>query len=252
MHRVTTRLATAPPDRPKGRVDRIESCVLTVRDQAWAYADRNAAEIDAYWTQRASGQSGLFNGTVYMLADQSLDAGAFIGSMKPIAFKSFYYWRAQGFPDADLFDAFGSALIRSVEGHVLLGRQREGLLNAGLSYLPGGFIDPRDVDAGGAIDIAASALREALEETGLDASDLVRVPGFLLTRCAQQISFGVEFRSPLGSAALAEKMRHFLRRDTDAELSDIDIVRCTADLTALAMPLYADVLLRWLFAEAGA
>lgn len=234
--------------KPEGRVDRIARCVLEADDAPWPYAERHAAGVDAFWSQRPAAQSGLFNGTIYMLTTQSLAADVFSGLLKPIEFKAFYYWRAQGFPEAGIRDAFGSALIRSAEGHVLLGRQRAGNLNAGLSYLPGGFIDPRDVDPSRRVDLAASVMREASEETGLDADDLVMVPGVLLTRYRHQISMGVEFRSPLGSEALAAKVRAFLARDAEAELDGIDIVRSDADIAGLALPPYAEVLLHWLFA----
>lgn len=237
-----------PVESAQDSVERVVRCVLEARDLPWRYAEQHAAEIDTFWSERGAAQSGLFNGTIYMLETQLLAVGEFRALLKPVEFKSFYYWRARGFPEAGIRDSFGSALIRSAEGHVLLGRQRAGNLNAGLSYLPGGFIDPRDVDPTGRIDISASILREATEETGLDATDLAVVPGFLLTRCGHQISIGVEFRSPLDSSALAQKVRAFLGRDADAELSEVDIVRSTADLAGLAVPAYAGVLLRWLFA----
>lgn len=234
---------------PNGSVERIESCRLVARNEPWPYADQNTALIDAYWLRHAAAEPGLFNGTVFMLASEAQAAAAFSAVLTPVSFKSFYYWRAHGSPSADRHDVFGSALIRSSEGAVLLGRQRAGYLNAGLSYLPGGFIDPRDVGPDDRIDIAASIRREVEEETGLDEADLERVPGFVLTRCAHQISIGVEYRSSFGADALAAKIRAHLRRDAQSELADVEIVRSGADLAGLHMPPFAEVLLNRLFCD---
>lgn len=232
-----------------GTVDRIERCTIEVRADPWPYAEAQRAAIDEHWARRSSEQLGYFNGTVYVLVSYALTGRDFAAVMRPVEFKSFFYWRAQGFPESGVRDAFGSALIRSAEGHVLLGRQSAGNLNAGLSYLPGGFVDPRDVDGSGRIDIASSVLREALEETGLEAADLCRVPGFILTRCGPQVSIGVEFRSPLGTDVLRAKIGRHLSQDPDAELSAVEFVTSRAGIGTTAMPLFTTVLLRSLFAE---
>lgn len=230
-----------------GTVDRIERCTIQVRDDPWPYAEAHRAAIDEHWAGRSAEQLSYFNGTVYVLVSYALTGCDFAAVMRPVEFKSFLYWRAQHFPETGVRDAFGSALIRSAEGHVLLGRQSAGNLNAGLNYLPGGFVDPRDVDCSGRIDIAASVLREALEETGLEAADLCRMPGFILTRCDPQVSIGIEFRSPLGADALRAKIGHHLSQDPDAELSAVEFVTSRAGIGTTAMPPFMTVLLRSLF-----
>lgn len=232
-----------------GTVDRIARCTLEARDDPWPYAEARRTAIDAHWARRPPEQQGFFNGTIYMLAAQTLAGGDFAAVMRPVEFKSLLYWRDQGFPEAGIRDAFGSALIRSAEGHVLLGRQREGNLNAGLSYLPGGFIDRRDVDGAGRIDIASSVLREAMEETGLGAPDLDRRPGFILTRCGPQISIGVEFHSPLGSEELRAKIERHLAQDTGGELAGVAFVSARAGIATMAMPPFTTLLLQTLFPE---
>lgn len=230
-----------------GAVDRIARCRLEVRDEPWPFAVMHRAAIDEHWAKRTPEQLGYFNGTVYVLVSQTLAGPDFAAVMRPVEFKNFLYWREQGFPETGVRDAFGSALIRSVEGHVLLGRQSAGNLNAGLSYMPGGFIDPRDVDEAGRIDIAASVLREAMEETGLDAADLGRVPGFILTRCGPQVSIAVEYRSPLGSDDLRAKIDRHLARDSGAELSSVDVVTSRAGIGSMPMPPFTTLLLQEVF-----
>ncbi len=184
-----------------------------------------------------------------MLASHSLGADRFEGQLMPVEFKSFLYWKEHGYPDTSVRDTFGSALIRSAEGHILLGRQRAGNINAGLAYLPGGFIDGRDVAADGSIDIAASVAREVAEETGLGAGDIERMPGFYPHVCRAdgvdrgRVSCAFEIR---GAGSRHSGPTRTGSRTPNSRTSSI--VRDAADLEGLAMPLYAEVLLRELLA----
>lgn len=231
-----------------GSVERVVGCTLRVSDEPWPFARMHAAEIDAHWERRSREGGRFFNGIVYVLSAGTVERGHFHARMRPVEFKCFLYWRDRGFPEAGVCDAFGSAVIRSSEGHVILGRQAPGNLNSGLAYMPGGFIDPRDVGPDGSIDIAANVLREVAEETGLGAADLERVPGFLLTRCGPQVSIGVEWRSRLPSTVLAARIAGHLAADKAAELSAVEIVRTGREIAADGMPPFTAVLLRALFA----
>ncbi|MCH9808736.1 MAG: NUDIX domain-containing protein [Alphaproteobacteria bacterium] len=138
-------------------------------------------------------------------------------------FSSFLFWKDTSYPEAGVRDGFGSAMIRSREGHVLLARQLAGHLNSGLLYLPGGFIDLNDVCGDGRVDIDASIMRELAEETGLGASSFVRRPGYLLTRVGVQVSIAVEFRSELDALELRHLLCSQLRAQGDPELADFVI-----------------------------
>jgi 8-oxo-dGTP pyrophosphatase MutT (NUDIX family) len=130
----------------------------------------------------------------------------------------------------------------------LLGRQRAGNLNAGLVYLPGGFIDPRDRDEEGRVDIRASVLREVEEETGLKAHTLAVSEAFLITRVGQQVSIAVELVGDGDAGQMMTFMREAVADEAAPELDEIVAVRTVADLERLPMPEYAQVLLRHVMA----
>jgi hypothetical protein len=138
---------------------------LTTSAQPWAFAVENQDAIDAHWTARQRQQPNFFNGTVLVLAGYDVTAERCLDArFLWTDFKSFLFWRESGWPDRTVMDAFGSALIFSASGKLLLGQQRDGHLNGGLCYPPSGFIDAADVTAEGAIDIEHSVRREIDEE----------------------------------------------------------------------------------------
>ena len=234
-------------------VRRVGRCVLETGSQPWVFAITNAAAIDVHWQASLAANPAMFNGVIHLVHEFSIGHDAetggetFWASLLRTEFKSYLYWRAQGFPETGVRDGFGSALIRSAESHVVLGRQRQGNINAGLCYLPGGFIDPSDVTSSGLVDIDASIARELEEETGLGPVDMTLQPGYLLTLAGPLISIAREYRSPLSAQALRARILVQIGNDPASELVDAVIVRSPADFADLAMPVYAKVLLPWLF-----
>jgi 8-oxo-dGTP pyrophosphatase MutT (NUDIX family) len=238
-------MASGLPTESDDRSERIARCGLSVEAGGWPFAERRRAEIAAHWQRALTERPKMFDGTVYLLREGTLAGETFKGTFVRADFKSFLYWRETGYPDAGVRDGFGSAVLRSQEGHVLLGRQTSGNVNAGLAYPPGGFIDVRDVHEG-AIDIEASVARELAEETGLEADDLARAPGYLLTRAGPLVSIGIEWRSQLPAEALRARILNHVARQSVPELADIVIVRSGGDIDEDMMPRFTRPLLRLL------
>jgi 8-oxo-dGTP pyrophosphatase MutT (NUDIX family) len=222
---------------------RIARCELTISEDHWPFAEREAARIDAHWEQVRTARPRLFNGKVFLLRDLAVRDGVAAGTFVRAQFKSFVYWRERGYVDASVRDGFGSSVIRSAEGHVLLGLQGEGYLNAGRAYPPGGMIDVRDT-AGGRVDIDASIARELAEETGLGPAGLQREPGYLLTQCGPLVSIAIEWRSALSAEALSAAILAHTWAQPSPELADVVIVRSADAIGDPRLPDYAGVLLR--------
>lgn len=225
------------------RVVRVAACDLRAVDRPWLFAEDNAEAIDFHWDLRLAENPKFFDGRIRLLAEHAVENDTLRGVLLETGFKEFLYWREHGEPDAGVIDAFGSALIRSSDGGIVLGRQRPGNINTGLAYLPGGFIDPNDVAPDGRIDIAASTAREVLEETSLDPESLTSEPGFLLTFHRNQLSIAVQYSSHLAAADLHEKIIAHLKSDPNSELAGVVIVRAKAEIEGLALAPYARVLL---------
>lgn len=227
------------------RVFAVADVDLRLVEGSWAFAAQNACEIERYWQQKRQENTKFFNGVVHVLVGYEVSAEqVFSGRFVRTDFKSFLYWRETGWSDLTAMDAFGSALVLS-EGRVLLGRQRPGNLNGGLSYPPGGFIDVQDIAADGTIDLDGSVLREITEETGLDGGALRRLDGYVVTLAGPVLSIAVPWASTLPEAQLIAEITRHIDADPDGELQSISFA-APGDTSGRAMPDYARVLLEGL------
>ena len=233
-----------------GRVDRVDTCDLRLGTSRWLYANRNSAAIESHWGRRQAENPAFFNGRIHVARDCQITGRHLKTTLIETDFKSFLYWREQGYPEAGALDAFGSAILRSCDGAVLLVRQRPGNVNEGQVYLPGGFIDARDVAADGSVDIAASIARELTEETHLDIKAFDVQPGFLAVRCGALLSIGQVLVSRQGAEQLRAAILANLAADPDPELADIVIIRHPGDLAHHAVPPYARLAVNALFSVA--
>lgn len=227
-----------------GNVSFVSRCDFALDPAAvWPFALEHREAADAHWQKALLSNPAFFNGNIFLMKEINIADGIFTASFVKTEFKSFLYWKECGFPEAGVWDGFGSALLHSAEGHVVLGRQRLGHINSGLTYLPGGFIDQRDVGADYSIDIGASIAREVKEETGLDGHDMELQPGFYVTRLGRQISVAAEYRSRLAADDLRKRLLEHIAADDDPELADVVIVKRPPDERDETFAAYARVLL---------
>lgn len=233
------------------QVLRVCDCRLALGSSTWDFAQERGAEIEEHWARRKAENPAFFNGSILVMRSPRIVDGTFFAELIETDFRAYLFWRETGFPAAGVFDGFGAGLIRSADGYVLLGRQGAGNLNAGLAYLPGGFIDRRDVKDDDSIVIDESIARELVEETGLDAGDLQRRPGYYVTVCDSKISIAVEFRSALTADALRLKMLDKIGGQDDPELDDVIAVSRSEMGSSLAVADYVRVLLPEVFSEAA-
>lgn len=228
-----------------GRVFIAHTASLNVDSKAtWTYAANHRDVIAAHWQMALAANPNFFNGTIHVLLHMQVEDGHFAATLAPTEFKNFLYWRDEGFPqEARVRDAFGSALIRSREGYIILGRQRPGNINEGQAYLPGGFIDHRDVRADGTVDLRASVAREVAEETGLGPGELSAGEGFIVTDVHPHVSFAVPYTSHLPASELVARIKAHIAGEAEPELAEPVVLRSPADMEGRSITHYARALL---------
>ena len=240
---MTERKAHDAAGRPPDAVTAVRDCELRVIEHRWVMTEEHATEIAAFWERQRALNPGYFDGVVFIARDIRIAGGVLYGELFASRFRNFLYWRDTGFADTSVTDAFGSAILRSSDGGVLLARQRGGNVNAGQVYLPGGFIDERDIAARGSVDILGSIEREIGEETGLDAAAMSRDDGYTVTRAGPHVSISATFRTGLDATTLANRVGAHLGRDPEAELESVRVVRSLGELSGFPLVRYCETLL---------
>lgn len=237
----------APADPPDCSIERARDLRLSLTGAPWPFAVAHREAIARHWARRAAENPAFWDGEVLVMRDLERRADRLEATFSLERFSAFLYWRDHEGLDGGL-DGFGTAIVRSSEGHILVGRAAANTLNAGLVYLPGGFLDVRDRAADGTIDVAACAARELAEEIGLDVASLTRVPGIVVARHGRHCCFAAEWRSALPSEALLAQLRDAMARQGDQELKELAVVRTPAELERTDLIGHAGFVIRNLLA----
>ena len=172
-----------------------------------------------------------------MAYDTELSDSCFSASFLITDYASFIAWRDWGWPDTDVYNCFGSAVIRSCDDALIYGRMQGNTLNAGLTYPPGGSLEQSDLTADGNIDMTGAIARELAEETGLEAAQASDA-GLMVIFDEQRISIAHELVFDETADRLVDKIRCHIAAEAEPELSDAVALRSRADLT-MPMPGYA-------------
>ena len=213
IHDVDIRFVPAPWPVPSELRDKVP--------ETWA---RLAAANRRIWDGRILGVSGVGGGP------PRVENGVLRGEAREDSFSAFLTWRDLGFPEIGLRNVFGSAVIISSDGAVLLGKMGDWTANAGLIYPAAGSLEPRDV-VDGRVRVFESLARELAEETGMSAAE-ARVGQTVASFEGPRVSVarGLRFDEPMES--LQARIRANLDAQSERELADIVAVRTRADLEA--------------------
>jgi 8-oxo-dGTP pyrophosphatase MutT (NUDIX family) len=213
------------------RVERVE-CRL--EDRPWAWADREAARIDAHWAALVEKKPALYDGPVLLMHAGRIEGSAFRGSYFGARFSRFMAWRDFGYPDPSIRNGFAMAALRSSDGAFLLGEMGAHTANAGQIYFPSGTPDPSDV-RDGMVDLAGSVARELEEETGIAPAEARFEPEWTIVEDGRKVAFLQTVRVDADAEAVLRRVHAFLARDAQPELARLHVARRKADITP-AMP----------------
>lgn len=214
----------------------------------WAWARDNAEAIDRNWQRRREKTPSLFDGPVYLASGCTIADGACETAFFEARYSRFIAFRDAGVPDALVANAFAAIVPHTADGAVLLGVMGAHTANAGQIYFPCGTPDPGDRRDGDVVDLAGSAEREFLEETGLSLPEGA-AQDWVLLRGDGQLAFLRPVRFDLDAEALKARIDAHRGQEDEPELAHSVIARSRADIDAGRMPGFVQAYLASVFPQ---
>jgi 8-oxo-dGTP pyrophosphatase MutT (NUDIX family) len=230
---------------PENRIFSLDAVRLSVdaAEHPWFVSERTA--IGAHWAREQVERPWLFNGTVMIHRGLDLADGVISGISHRAPYAGLLHWvRTQ--PEADVWHLFGSAVMLSSDGAMLLIRMAAKTANPGKVYAPAGSLDESDIK-GCEVDVEGSMLRETMEETGLDLSRATTEPQLLGWRSGRRVAIFRRFRFTDTADVLAERVREHIRTGQEEEIEDVVVVRAPQD-AGPTMPPYMQAMVDFHFA----
>ena len=212
-------------------LDRAE---ISVTPWRWEFAHKRADDIADHFAARQRDLPALWNGRVLLMHHFAIESGVLRGSSFETDYADFLAWRDWGGPDAGVFNVFAAAAVQAADGAYLIGCMAPSTSIAGTWLFPCGTPDPKDVNAG-KLDLAASARRELLEETGLDLDTMQAEPGWRLVHDGSFLALIKRVTASENAEDLRARIVAHLASEAEPEFSEIRILRGIAD-TDIDMP----------------
>jgi hypothetical protein len=185
--------------------------------------------VSGRWAAMLEANPHLWDGRILGVSPPVIGAdGVLHAEAREDAFSAFLTWREAGFPEMGIRNLFGSALVVSADGFLILGVMGEDTANAGRIYPPGGSLEPRDVLEDGRVDVARSTEIELTEETGLQAAD-ARRGSLVAVLDGPRVSIGQAFHFNASADELLAEIRANLERQEHRELADVVAIKRASD-----------------------
>ncbi len=228
------------------RIHTVSRLDLPLKPFRWAFAEERRDEIMAHFEGVRARKPAVWNGRILLCCNPRIANDCFHADYFETDFASFLAWRDFGFPDKDVFNAFGMSAPRASDGAFILGRMGDQTANAGRVYFPAGTPDPSDV-VGDYLDLDASIVREVEEEVGLTPGDYAIAPGWTIVSVRQAIACYRVLVATQPAKALCGRIAEYLASQHEPELSAVMPVRSAADFSP-QMPDFVTAFLERAFA----
>lgn len=184
----------------------------------------NEAAIRLWWSREVERRPFLFNGKIVMHFPPQWHGDTLVARSRMADFACLSYWLAQGGKATSEADGichfFGSPVLLSADGAVIMVRMSARTANPGKVYAPSGSLDASDV-YGDKVDLLAYMAREVMEETGLDLADATPEQGMHVYRNGGIYTCYRRNELPFTAAEIERRVRIHLSFQNEPEIDGI-------------------------------
>lgn len=216
------------------RTNRLTGIDARLVPYEWPWARDNAEAVAAHWARRQAERPAMFDGIVLMSCGFAVADGVCRIDLFETRFSALLTHRDGGRADATVANAFAAIVPWTADGAVLVGEMGSHTASAGRLYFPCGTPDRDDVRGDG-VDLAGSAEREFLEETGL-ALPAGADEEWLLLEGEGKLAFLRPVRFPETAGILLARAEAHRQAEADPELAGLRALRGPADIDPDRMP----------------
>jgi 8-oxo-dGTP pyrophosphatase MutT (NUDIX family) len=211
---------------------------MPIDNRPWSFAIERSADIDANWARLLAELPALFNGRVLLMRPHGVVTASdgrrvFRGTWFETDYKAFLGHRDLGVPDTAIRNGFAMAAVRTTDGGYLLGEMAGHTAIAGQCQFAAGTPDPSDIRShanGRYVDLAASAVRELGEETGITAAQVSIAPGWSIVTEGPKMAFMRSMQLALTSDDAVAQVSRFIAAERQPEFSQVFAAHGPADV----------------------
>ena len=185
------------------------------------------------WTLEVRRKPALFDGTVVMLSDFGYADGRLSGRCHAVSYATFLYWRKERVATAA--HAFAHPMLVSRDNALVAIRMAAHTVNAGRVYFAAGSFEPEDFPDG-LVDAHGNMVREVMEETGLDISNVRREDRHHALATDQGTVIFRRYFLDDDADTIASRIHRFVASESDPEIEGPVVIRNSSDLPSGLMP----------------
>jgi 8-oxo-dGTP pyrophosphatase MutT (NUDIX family) len=220
------------------QVARIEA---HLEDWDWEWSVKNRSAIATYWQSICGENKDLYDGFVLLMHQGGIEGDIYRSRYFKTQYSNFLALRDWGQPDKSVRNGFSCAALQTLDGAFLLGVMGTHTSNAGKIYFPAGTPDLNDC-IGNRVDLAGSAARELIEETGFGPDQVIFDGRITLVDEALRVAFLCHAQLKMTAQDAVAYFRRWQSQQSKPELADLHVVRTKHDLIPARMHPY---LLDW-------
>jgi len=230
---------------PPGVILPVDEIDVALDPSPHPFERNNAEAIATNWQDEIGRKPALFDGTVVLLSELGYAGGRLFGRCHAVRYSTFMYWRTERAGAAA--HAFAHPMLVTKDNALIAIRMAAHTVNAGRVYFAAGSFEPEDFP-GGRVDAHGNMLREVLEETGLDISNVRRGERhYALGTERGAVIFRRYFLEETADT-IAARIRDFVASEAEPEIEGPVVIRSADDLPEGLME-HMQPLIEWHFSR---